>query len=861
MNHQRLVQGLGLGAAMVLAITGAIAGYSFGPKTPNYVATGTTPVSVMAQTSPNGALVNDDGSLNLSQSTAIRNVNAPAPASGQNANGSSDLLEQIAKSSTPEVDYVFLENSGNGESTSSNTDDPCSPQDGKIPAGCPSGLHSEIHRDLRMPDFAITPVAFPHLPLTPQSTRPVVGLDSCPAFTGSATDAPIAIYSTRPMGFAVRYIPVGNPAGVRQANFETPSATATAFNQAVAVATEVSQIPLVVQCVTLTNLVADGAYQAIVSGSDTISGNTYLANLNFSLAGSPVHPELKLLTSQNGSLTATALHPENQDVTIRAYVLVDDAAGPSPTCSQADEQSETTTDASTQIVRLPTQQDQDFPATSGLIASQNAPADFTRNQIARFIAPEGSRLLICARWYNAGSSPSWARSHPIFESSATANAPDRLMPKLTLTQIQVLSDQVSSINFTVTNVVGSATCAPKSWRTDIANGNPTRAAEGFSVPWTFCDETFSAQDSNHMLSARSGSADRVIWVEASLSDGSTKRSQFEIPGSIFACGGICAPPADTFYNVSLGTQTVGRGMCSSNLGGDCTPPTREQSLGVAQVKLSWLPGRQTGLSDWTVSPVTSADVVTAIASVPQLDTNTPAWTFTDPTPDAFRVLPTVTGTLDVVVDRSVDYTLRFLDGSSPVSGVAVNGCDASNTPLVSTGHIDRTGQITMPNICVGHHYYPELELTDSSGAQSVWSMLENAGRWDTSLQAPSIQADVTYQLQQGGLADLALTDLSLSLGRSSVDLDPDSLRGCTTPYLVIQRNGTVSTQLVGEGLAIHLEIRTYQTYTRGTPGSCRFTLGDAPPIIVDQVIPLNQLRPNTDITITLPMGYLKISTV
>ncbi|MCC6376401.1 MAG: hypothetical protein IT191_05220 [Microbacteriaceae bacterium] len=863
MKRDRVLKGLGIGAAVLLAIIGAIAGYAFGPTKTTYQPTATAQAAVLAPTSSKAALVDGNGNLNLSETTAIRNVNTPTPASGQGVQG--DLLERIAKSNLPSTQFILAQESDSG---SSSTDDPCAPEGEKIPAGCPDvGLHSEIHRDIHLPALVVAPLPYPNLPVPFNPPYLSIGEDSCTSATTSSgpTTVPFVVYSNRPIQFSIRYIPAGHPEQVQQLSFGTSDAVTSAFNQAMASATSIDQIPEVIQCLVLTGLSPDTEYQALVGGADTIQGSPFSVNLSFSSAGPETHPALQLSASDGGLMVASQLHLASTTVTIKAFVLPENLLGATPSCAAADQQSQGATDAATQIVELPIAQQGDFPASPAQNAAQNT-SGFDRNLIVSFYAPEGANLLVCARTYPGGTSPSWARANPLFESFATALAPDRLVPKFTLTNIQVLTGAAVRYEFTVTNSVGGMTCYLNSWETNAENGHPTDPAPGFSVPWTFCDENFTRQDSSSMLAARSGTPDRVLWIRAVWADGSTRTSQFVFPVTDGDCVGTCVLPADSYYNVSLGSRTAGSAICSDPLPGiSCTPPTRQESLGVAQIKVSWEQGRQTGLSQWVISQSTRTFIDTELSSTPQLDLDSHSWTFTDPTPDAFRVLPAVTGTLDVVIDRPVDYTLRFLDGEAPVAGHAVNGCDAGHSALISTGHVDGAGQIRMPNVCVGHSYYAELELTDSAGHQSTWSMLESTNRWlfgaGGYASAPYVDADVTFQLQQGGNSDRALYDLSLNLGLTTVAIDTNALRGCESQFLMIQEHGTVPVRLTSEGLQVQLSIRTFMVAQRGVSADCGLPIDYLDPILVDQLIPLDQLRPGADITIDLPLGYLKISTV
>lgn len=63
------------------------------------------------------------------------------------------------------------------------------------------------------------------------------------------------------------------------------------------------------------------------------------------------------------------------------------------------------------------------------------------------------------------------------------------------------------------------------------------------------------------------------------------------------CRGSCSPPAPTWYSLPLGAVERGSGICGSGFAADCTPPTRETSLGTVQIKVTWEQGNSSGRDD------------------------------------------------------------------------------------------------------------------------------------------------------------------------------------------------------------------------------------------------------------------------
>ena len=172
--------------------------------------------------------------------------------------------------------------------------------------------------------------------------------------------------------------------------------------------------------------------------------------------------------------------------------------------------------------------------------------------------------------------------------------------------------------------------------------------------------------------------------------------------------------------------------------------------------------------------------------LPQLDTNE-EWTFGAPT----AARPYVSASYHLVVDRPVDYVIRF----TQVPGVADASCAGTGVLEVS-GHADAEATISMPGVCLGGFYYAEAVLTDADGVRATWGLVDRSSWWGTAgiVSAPRLPVTIRYVLDAYGHSFSRVNNLLLML--DSYDSEVVNGRGglCTEDGIVVG-SGTFDAEL------------------------------------------------------------------
>ncbi|MBX3091737.1 MAG: hypothetical protein KF801_04430 [Cryobacterium sp.] len=826
-----IVAALGLGAG------GIVLGATVAPHSTTPISSGTETVSVISPvatgTPPEGDGASGD-SLRVSPALAEREVHRPADDASAIDPSLQHIIDELTDAPNPVVERMTLD--GDADSSDSDVaDDPCAPRDGSDPADCPEGLHSTVLPIIALRDFSASGQAFPP---TSEEYRlhgnRLGGALWCDGQHSGPSSVPFGILSTAPGSFSIRYWPSAHPdLATTAGDITTSVADQQAFEDAVATARTSSDIPLLRQCFTLEDLEPATAYTAVVSGVDTSGRISPPSTVRFNSSGSPVHPGAQITPIGENLVFVSALHPADETVTVRASVMPDADA---PSCNEIDHgralSPMTATDAS---------------VTSDEINAVNAPPGFTRKQVSTFAVPEGSTVLVCARWYAAGTSPSWLRVSPNFESSAILQSPDRVEPRVTLTRVTPFAPGLARIRFLVTSAEGNV-CGGGTWDTTISGYD--------ALPLTVCDLSGSAGsaavDSRGYLSDRGESGDLVVRMTSGFSNNATVDTDVLIPSIDGGCRGVCSLPDSAWYEVALGTIDRPTGLCGSSFG-DCTPPTRAISAGTVQLEVSWTQGSTNGRADWAVTPTVDSAPDYVVPEEVQLDLNQ-EWTFSDPSYPAgygnIAPLPYVNGTYRLVVDRPVHYLVRFTDG---VPGEASVSC-ATGTPLEVRGHADREATIVMPGACVGALYYAEIELVDATGHGTVWNLQDRSHYWGSAsiLSVPTIAASMQYDVRAQGSSRSALTNFALMIGASDVGAT-DTRSGRCTADGIVESHGVVDAHL-SSIVAIRLQIRI-RAANHWEPNDCRDFSDDAELRVVEASVPLADLYRPEGVTIDAPEAF------
>ncbi|GHF23111.1 hypothetical protein [Pseudolysinimonas yzui] len=657
-----------------------------------------------------------DAPVVVSEAAAEREVTVPAAPSGDEAVDPSLSFYLDELMAWPDA-LLGLINFGGDER--SDGDDPCAPRDGEPPVTCPDGLRSTILSDTALRDFAAGGQAFPptyeeYL----ENGNPYGGSLWCDGLTAGEGEVPFGILATAPGTFTVRYWPTENPGAERETVVTTTAEQLALWEEQVALP---DGWPIVQQCFVIDGIEPDTAYTAVVTGIDTFLRIAPAHTVRFHSEGAPVHPGLQVNPVGDNLLFVSGLYPTDETLDIRAYLVPADAA---PAC--------TAPAGATQLTPLTTV---DVVAERDEVNAVNALPDFQRKAVRTFVIPEGATAIVCGRWFPAGGAPSWESSQPNFESSAVVQAADRVLPSVSLFDVARFDDAVESMDVRVASAEGIE-CWNWTW---------TRERDG-DLPVELCDASLFAgggvaSDGEHLW-ARGFRGDLTVTVTTQLDTGETSETSYLLPAADDGCRGVCEPPARQWFRVALEDVTQGTGLCGSFFGSDCTPPSREVAAGTATFFVDWEQGLSNGRTDWNITPTVDLPRDYVQPDVPQLD-NDEYWTFTEPS----LSIPWSAATLDVVVDRPVDYTLRFLGGG----GVATR-CDNGSLAEVSGSSISAGGRDTirlqMGGLCLGAQYLVEVELVDAEGRRTIWG-LDRAGSWwgGTALViAPALRAEIFYDV-------------------------------------------------------------------------------------------------------------------
>jgi hypothetical protein len=657
-----------------------------------------------------------DAPVVVSEVAAEREVTVPAAPTGDDPADPSLLFFFDELMAWPDALLGLI---SFGDDDRSDGDDPCAPREGEPAVGCPGGLRSTILSDTALRDFAAGGQAFPptyaeYL----ENGNPYGGSLWCDGLTAGDGEVPFGILATAPGTFTLRYWPTENPAAERETIVTTTAEQLAAWEEQVALP---DGWPIVQQCFVIDGIEPDTAYTAVVTGIDTFLRIAPAHTVRFHSEGSPVHPGLQINPVGDNLLFVSGLYPTDETLDIRAYLVEPDAA---PACT-----------APAGAIQLTPLTSVDVAAAPDEVNAVNAIPGFQRKAVRTFVIPEGATAIICGRWFPAGGAPSWESSQPNFESSAVVQAADRVLPSVALFDVARFDDAVESMDVRVASAEGIE-CWNWTW---------TREADD-ALPVELCDASAFAgggvASDGERLWSRGFRGDLVIRVTTHLDTGETSETSYLVPAADAGCRGVCEPPARQWYRVALDDVTQGTGLCGSFFGSDCTPPSREVAAGTATFFVDWEQGLTNGRTDWNITPTVDLPLDYVEPDVPQLD-NDEYWTFSEPSLST----PWSTATLEVVVDRPVDYTLRFLDGA----GVATR-CDNGSPAEVSGTSVSAGGadtiRLQMAGLCLGAQYLAEVELVDAEGRRTTWG-LDRAGSWwggSALVIAPALRAEIFYDV-------------------------------------------------------------------------------------------------------------------
>lgn len=608
-------------------------------------------------------------------------------------------------------------------------DDVCASDD--PPADCPPGLTGAIFPTIGLRDLIVGGEAYP--PTSEEygsSTRPYTGPLWCDGLEAGEGEVPFGILSSAPGRYSVIYWPTGQTGAGQRVTVESSAEQIEEWNAAIESGDEWATVR---HCLTLPGILPDTVYTATVIGNDIHDRTARWHTSRFHSDGAPVHAGLQVSAVGDNLIFASALAQDDETVEIRAARI---DPGEPATCEAADAGGyEPLTEVEVRV------DDDAVAAVNALPGSRN-------KTVVTFSIPEGTTAVVCARWF-PGEAPAWERAQHVFESVAVVSAPDRLVPRVRLYEVNAYDDRVADIVVWTSTAEGTE-CGATNWQPDDPGPFPREICR----PGFVASGEVDVDEAAGRISTRSFSGDLVIEAETRLGTGESSSTSYLIPAGDGACRGVCETPWSSWYRVALADIEQGIGLCGSSFGASCTPPTTTVTTGALMVRVSWEQGDTNGYADWRIGPSDDRAVEYVVPDTAQLDDSglRGGWTFSDPTVAA----PWSTGTLLLNVDRAVSYRLTV----TPTSGIPGEpGTGCSGARLEATGSTTRPGsahqlRADIAGLCPSATYFAQLELTDTSGRTTVYGFdRATTTLWTGGfLTTPRLLVDIAYDAYARGTA-------------------------------------------------------------------------------------------------------------
>ncbi len=742
---------------VALAVIAALVGMRFAPPLQDRIPAGSAlapvirPIATGSATPPND-LDGDPSTFDVSAAVGQRTVSVIADASTRVDPSLDSVMQRLADSADPQQTWSII---GDGSSNSpSGQDDPCATDSGSGSSDCPSGLQSTISPIIAARDFAATAQASPQNHSQFVANGSPIGQYWCPdEITASDTAVPIGVFATAPGLFRITVWPIGHP---EQAMgfplFDTPQSERDAYNQGMAAAASISDVPYVRSCMLATGLRPHTAYEGEITALSDDNRSSAARTFTFNSAGSPVRPGARVVPIGPNLVAVSAPHTTHQSVKIVAYTAQGVA---NPSCDG--------TAAGMSVLHEIAWRDGNLTADD--LASINAPSEYYKNTTYFFRLPEATTALFCVRWYPAGAhDPSWVRDQPIYQSSEVVQSPDRVDPVVQLASVEAgTSAQLDTITVAISTPDGTP-CGSYEWIAALA--------DQARIPVTLCggygSQTLgAAAAADHSTATDSGfQGDLVVTATARLTSGQTSVTRAVLSTSAGNCWGTCNVPDDAWYGIALDPVQTVHGLCGSSFG-RCTPPHRDVAVGAIRIHETWVQGPSNGLAAWNLTPVANSVPAPQQPDVPHINLDN-QWIVGAVHPGSL----TVSAGYELQVDRAVHYTLTL---SPSVGGPVATGCDAQHTPLQVEGDY-RSGAVRLafPDLCIGTRYVAALALTDSAGDHVVWGA-EDASTWwgePALVDVPAQTARISYSIRSQGTSDSWVGPIDFRVHGTQIGLTP-----------------------------------------------------------------------------------------
>jgi hypothetical protein len=676
---------IGVAAAVLLGLAGILVGAQFASP----AAATTVDATILAPTAIDGVPVGgvDPSGLGLSEGVGVAGV---APAGSADA---SELPADIADAA------AGLEDAGGTDGTGApasgpgggGADDPCAPADGSTPDGCPDGLHSTILADTAPPELRVWP--WPDPPATSDGASIY-----CPDLAPGDGELGVGVGTSVPADVTIRYWPVADPTDVHTLIPAQDASQVAEWDSIVSATGSFPEHSFVFQhCGIMDRLEPHTDYILSAVALDSFARLSSPVERRFNSDGNPDVPPMQVVPLNPSALYASVpVYRGSNPPLMNAWVVGD---GEPADCS--------TFDASHPSL-FQMQPPHQVGVTESYLVAHHYDTNYDRAMVEVLDVPEGSTVVICARWYDI-TRPSWDRDVPTKQMYAVASSPDAVTPVVTLASATFTQD-VGALSTTITGSTRTGYLCGSA----LLPASDTPAGTTLTTDLAVC--SLASSPSRSMSPAGGGRGDVVLTSDVAW-HGDTVESRYILPLSRYACLGTCALPPELDYTIPLPTVTIGTGMCGSVFGSDCTPPTAETTLGTATVHVSWEQGNTNGLDHWVIgTPDDTPPDAPAPPDAPRFDADR-------------RVDPTLsddgwTGGAQFLLrsDRHVTYTVS-------VAGA----CFVGDAPAPITGETHPAGTgveadtVTIPRLCPGVEYTLTAELVDADGHRTVATISRDPG--------------------------------------------------------------------------------------------------------------------------------------
>jgi hypothetical protein len=779
---------IGILAALAIGIGALFLGMTFAAPAQIEVASGTEVVPVVAPVAVGDAEPDADAE---GRQLAEREVRLPGDAVESVDPSVRAVIDELAESPDPASEITVLDGDAEGDDSSVD-DDSCAPRDGTPSGDCPDGIRSTVLPLIHLRDFLAG------VEVNPPGGRFGSLLDDCDAASLNPTDGsiPMGVVATAPASYSLEFRETLDPGAVAvTVPVTTPDDQRGNWETILATATSADELPQMRFCFTVPGLAENTAYTGVLTGVSDDGRVLRPDTFHFNTAGDPVHPSLRLVPIGENLLFASALHSADETVDIR---LARVEPGAAPSCD---------IDPSTEYGQLTSA---DTEVSEDELVALNLQPGSTRQHSETFTVMPGATVVVCARWFHGEGSHSWERDQAIFESSAVAQSPDRLIPTLTIVDwTDAAASPLRNVAIEVATAEGSA-CGGTEWTPDDPSGVSGESA-------VVCRPGFLGASGVRVDGDRiwdlGFSGDLVVRGRVDLDSGFSEASIL-LPALDGGCRGVCEAPDDSTYRIRMAGVDV-------------------------DLLETWAPGGN-GQGAWNLTPTVDEAPEYLIPDLPQIDASS-----------EWRVSTPVWGqdyvdySLPIAVDRPVDFVLRFGGSAAAAETCHYGGTiGASGTPsatLEVTGHLDAAGTLVMRGVCLGGQYEASLQLTDADGNVATWGLSDPRSWWGPNavITAPLLPVHLNYFAGGPNAPYSRIQVFDLQVGTAYERLVNDNGGEVCTDQRFVRALGAFDTEL-GATSTVRLRIDTVEV-DGWTAAACTRLRDDNPPRVGDGELSLIDL--------------------